>query len=105
MNGPVRRVVTGFASGPSRNVPQRRVSETSNVILEVVFGPGGGLVGSGVGSGKVLLWVRDVSAEPTSSGNPILVAIQARTGFVAAHPVAPGANPYTFSEDARASGM
>jgi prepilin-type N-terminal cleavage/methylation domain-containing protein len=98
-------VVTGFASGPSRNVPERRVSATSNVILEVVFGPGGGLVGSGVGSGKVLLWVRDGSAEPPDGGHPILVAIQARTGFIAAHPVAPGANPYAFTEDARASGM
>ena len=98
-------VVTGFASGPSRNVPQRRVSATSSVILEVVFGPGGGLVGSGVGGGKVLLWVRDVSAEPPDGGHPILVAIQARTGFIAAHPVAPGADPYAFTEDGRASGM
>jgi hypothetical protein len=97
-------VVTGFTSGPSLNVPQRRVSATSNVILEVVFGPGGGLVGPGVGSGKVLLWVRDVSEDSADSGQGVLVVIQARTGFIASHPVAPGANPYAFTEDPRDSG-
>jgi hypothetical protein len=58
-----------------------------------------------VGGGKVLLWLKDTSAEGGDNGHPLILAVQVRTGFIAAHPVAPGPNPYAYTEDARSSGL
>ena len=62
------------------------------------------MVGSGVSGGKVLLYLRDVTVE-LPDGHPTILAIQTRTGFIAAHPVAPGSNPYFYAEQARSSGL
>ena len=58
-------------------------------------------------SDMIVLWVRDISyaGQPTA-GRPALIVIQCRTGFIAAHPVdVYGNDPYSFTKDAKSSGM
>jgi prepilin-type N-terminal cleavage/methylation domain-containing protein len=71
---------------------------------EIVFGPTGAVVGYGTTGGKIVLFLQDYATD-TNPGPPTLIAIQTRTGFIGAFPVAPGANPYAFAEDGRSSGF
>jgi type II secretory pathway pseudopilin PulG len=77
---------------------------------DIVFGPGGGLVGKGTVNDMVILWVRDVSLDNAPGtgrllGSPTLIAVATRTGSIAAHPVNPGLDPFLFAKDGRSSGM
>jgi len=94
----------------SQNVPAR------NGFAEILFAPTGAVVGQGTGTGQIILWVRDISKPmPVSPapdllvGKGTLIIVQPRTGFIAAHPVAPpvgGINdPYAFTRDGRSSGL
>jgi prepilin-type N-terminal cleavage/methylation domain-containing protein len=62
-----------------------QTSGTGNI--DILFSPGGGLIGIGPLSDKVALWVRDVTQDPTTPGDQTIVVVYVRTGFVAAHPV------------------
>jgi hypothetical protein len=63
----------------------------------------------------VALWIRDATADAPAGfpvefgGNPIIVCIYKRAGFVAAHPVdmtpGPPYKPYTFATDGKSSGL
>jgi type II secretory pathway pseudopilin PulG len=84
------------------NPPQRAGN------YEILFGPSGAVVGAGTGVGQIHLWVRDITKDNSSDllvGRPTLIAVQTRTGFIAAHPVAAGNDPFLFTKDARSSGM
>jgi prepilin-type N-terminal cleavage/methylation domain-containing protein len=101
----------------SQNIPQRN----SNIgpVYEILFAPSGAVVGQGTGTGQIYLWVRDSTADNSSdiqAGRATLICVQTRTGFIAAHPVAPyqpGSNPptggqydpYLFTRDGSSSGM
>jgi prepilin-type N-terminal cleavage/methylation domain-containing protein len=88
---------------------------------DIVFLPGGGKnsgsgqsqsatsVGvrrAGLISDKIILWVRDSTADATNPGEQILITIYTRTGFIATHPVdtTTGGDPYSFTKDGRTSG-
>jgi prepilin-type N-terminal cleavage/methylation domain-containing protein len=93
----------------SRNVPN---VPTNQGFVDILFSPSGAVVGQGTGTGQIILWVRDGSksfAPPASLdllvGKGTLITIQPRTGFIAAHPVAPGADPYLFTRDGKSSGL
>jgi prepilin-type N-terminal cleavage/methylation domain-containing protein len=83
--------------------------------VDVLFSPSGALVGRATqGTGQVLLWVRDTSLDTVGAvtanfynGDPALVSIYPRSGFIATHPVDRNNanNPYTFTQDGRSSGM
>jgi prepilin-type N-terminal cleavage/methylation domain-containing protein len=92
---------------PSRslNIRERLVGvpPRQKLLLEVVFSPTGAVVSED--TGKVVLWLRDAAATLPDLGAPSLLAISLRTGFVAAYDVAPGANPYQYTENGRASGL
>jgi type II secretory pathway pseudopilin PulG len=93
---------------PTRSVkvPERLIgggTTPRQLVLEVVFSPSGAVLGSQ--SGKVILWLRDATAIPPDLGSPSLLAIPISTGFIAAHDVAPGANPYRYTESGRGSGL
>jgi hypothetical protein len=73
--------------------------------VDILFAPGGGLVERGAPSDSVILWVRDLTLDDPFQGEPVLIAIYSRTGFIAAQPVAPGSDPYAFTKDGRSSGL
>jgi hypothetical protein len=73
---------------------------------DILFSPAGGVIFQGViqPCDLIVLWVRNTTLPPMS-GSPALIAIQARTGFIAAHPVNPNGDPYAFTKDNKSSGM
>ncbi len=63
---------------------------TGNV--DILFAPDGSVIGQGTIGDKLILWVRDVTQDPTADpanmlGDQSLITVYTRTGFVAAHPV------------------
>lgn len=90
----------GLSIADSRSLPVRWVNSLR--VIEVVFGPAGSVIGEGSGSGQAIFWVRHYA--PNINGKT-LITVQPRTGFIAAHPVASGGDPYLFTKDARSSGM
>ena len=101
-----------------QNLPRRNLIDMNNpspgqLVSEIVFAPSGAVVGQGTGADKVLLWVRDPSQATPTSGAPLLVSVQIRTGLISTFPVAPwngGAitpnnDPFAFAKDGRASGI
>jgi len=98
----------------SLNVPQRPLIDyppsqggAQRVLpaAEIVFAPGGNVVGQGSGGDKVVLWVRDPKQPNALGGTPLLVSVQIRTGFIGVNPVAPAPNYYLYTQDARVSGL
>lgn len=87
----------------SLNVPARTVNGVT--FFEILFSPTGSVIGQGTSGGKIILWVRDSSQPATATDFAALVTIQIRSGFIGASRVAPGADPYLFTEDGRSSGM
>jgi type II secretory pathway pseudopilin PulG len=87
----------------SQNVPQRQVG--SSTFYEILFSPSGAVIGKGTASGKIILWVLNTAADISDPASSALIAVQVRTGFIAAHPVASGSDPYQFTEDGRSSGL
>jgi prepilin-type N-terminal cleavage/methylation domain-containing protein len=78
--------------------------------IDILFAPSGSVVGRAQTGPSIILWVRDVSKDQITDGDPTLVATYVRTGFIAAHPidlfsVQNGGSPYTFTQDGRSSGL
>jgi prepilin-type N-terminal cleavage/methylation domain-containing protein len=92
----------------SQNVPTRSVMlpgppPVTNTYYEILFAPSGDVVGQAASSGKVLLWARDATVpspvegdSPSIQGNPTLVSIQVRTGFIGSYPVLPNTDAKTY---------
>jgi len=77
-------------------------------FFEVLFAPSGAVVGQGTSTGQIIFWLRDTGKSNANSlldGNPTLITVQTRTGFIAAFPVASGSDPYALTRDGRASGL
>jgi type II secretory pathway pseudopilin PulG len=73
---------------------------------DILFSPSGAVISPGLVTDSINLWVRDTysaSASPTD-GEQTILAIYVRSGLTAAHPPAPGRDPYAFIKDGRASG-
>ncbi len=104
-NNPLIDTTSGSSRPMSRNLPVR------NNQIEILFGPSGAVIGQGTTSGKIILWVRDLTKPNTGdllAGSATLITIDPRTGFIAAHPATDGASsgdPYQFTRDARSSGL
>ena len=83
--------------------------------IDILFAPSGAVTGRGAqGAGPFSLWVRDAVLDTPGDvagniwqGEPALVTLYPRTGFIATQPVDPNTpnNPYTFTQDGRSSGM
>ncbi|HWG42215.1 MAG TPA: prepilin-type N-terminal cleavage/methylation domain-containing protein [Gemmataceae bacterium] len=79
------------------------VANPSGTAIDILFSPTGAVVGTNAGSGKVYLYVHDITqADPNIAG---IVGIQCRTGFIGAYSVAPGGDPFAFAESGRESGL
>jgi prepilin-type N-terminal cleavage/methylation domain-containing protein len=109
-------VVLDLNPGKSANVPTRRVSDVFSPtgqpthwtdFSEIVFSPSGGVIGAASGNKPIILWVRDAAQDDNdpAKANPTLIAIYPRSGLIAAHPVAPGADPYQYARDGHSSGL
>jgi hypothetical protein len=96
---------------PRSKVPVR--STDQGPVQEIVFAPSGAVIGQGASNpGFYYLWVRDNGADTQRrlssnalAGNPRLIVVHPRTGFIASHPVASGSDPYAFLRDGLSSGM
>jgi len=99
----------------SQNVPVRSINyptptgtPTTINVAEIIFGPKGEVIGKGSGNDKVILWLRDVTQDSPTLGNPVLLTINIRTGMTAVQPVdlnPSSPSPYTFTRDGQASGL
>lgn len=85
-------------------LPSRQVPGAPLPYYEILFAPSGAVVGQGTGAGKVVLWVQDNNQLQTP-GQPTLIAIDVRSGFIGAFPVAPGSDPYAYTESGAPSGL
>jgi hypothetical protein len=97
-----------LSASPTRsvNVPERLVAGAigpKKLFLEVVFAPNGAVLSQH--TGKVILWLRDGTARAPDLGSPNLLVIPVSTGFVAPYEVAPGSNPYLYTESGRGAGI
>lgn len=96
----------------SLNVPQRSIpfgfGAQSTLMYEIVFSPSGEVLGQGnPNKDKAVLFVRDMTRDNLTDGDPALVVVNVRTGAIGVQPV-DASNPpnyYTFTTDARSSGM
>jgi prepilin-type N-terminal cleavage/methylation domain-containing protein len=82
-----------------------------NGTLDILFAPSGSLVGVNAG-GPVYLLLRQPDGSNTApytkdltSYFATIIAVEPRTGFIAAQPVAPGLDPFQYTRDGQASGM
>ena len=76
--------------------------------LDIVFAPGGGVLNQGSGSSSIYLYVRDITyGSNYLQGEPAIVSIHSRTGFISTHPVAvpPATSIYKYCEDGQSDGM
>jgi prepilin-type N-terminal cleavage/methylation domain-containing protein len=107
------RVATG---DPTLNLPKdiaidvgagrSIITADARGFFDIVFSPAGPVMGRGLTNGRIILWVRDVSLDPSQPGEQTLITVYSRTGLIAAHPaVLAGPNPYLYTQDGRASGL
>jgi type IV fimbrial biogenesis protein FimT len=71
--------------------------------IDILFGPGGGLVGRGTSEQPIYLWVRNVN-DQLRQGDETIVVVFATTGMNAASDVPPSGDPYLYARDGRTSG-
>ncbi len=95
--------------GASLNIPQRNVpasgSAPSTTFYEILFAPSGSIIGQGTGAGKVILYVQDYN--PVGNpGEPTLIVIDVRSGFIGAFPVGPpGQDPFYYTYTGAPGGL
>ncbi len=79
---------------------------TGNSNYDILFAPWGAVLRQGTSTGKIILWVRDVTKDADAPGDQTLITVYTRTGVIAAHPVdLTSGNPYSFTQDPRSSGL
>ena len=72
---------------------------------DLVFAPSGGVIGQGTQANKIFLWIcSSATPYPATTGSPLIVSVQVRTGAIGSYPVLPG-NPFFYANDPRASGI
>jgi prepilin-type N-terminal cleavage/methylation domain-containing protein len=86
----------------SKGIP----STTGTGQLDILFSPSGELLSPSTSTvGKVILWVRDTSKLDSKTSDETLIAIDIRTGLIAAQPVGPASDPFVYTRDGRPSGL
>ncbi len=89
----------GFPPPYSLNLPTSYPDLNGNYNYDIIFSPSGQVINAT--AGRIVLSITD----DNNVSAPTLLTIYARTGAVASHPVAPGANPYFFTQAGRSSGQ
>jgi len=94
------------AAGEERNLCQGLAG-----TLDIIFSPAGGVISQGITQDRIIFWVRDVSLDNPQDGEPVLICIDVRTGFISAHPVnqdgilSNQTSLFSFTRDGKASGI
>ncbi len=78
----------------SLNIPANVNNEN-----DIIFAPSGQVINQS--AGRIVLWLTD----DNNVSEPTLLTIYTLTGGVAAHPIAPGGDPYAFTRDGNDSGQ
>lgn len=66
-------------------------------VTDILFSPGGPVLGQASVNGKIMLWVRDLDTNPATTEDQSLVVAYTRSSRIASFPVDVGsANPYSF---------
>ena len=97
----------GICIDPNVSIPAwSPLTPGSPQSFDIMFSPQGQVM-SLRGQDRAILWVRDYTKDyPNNPGEQFLIQIQTHTGFIAEHPVdTSSGNPYTFTQDARSSGL
>lgn len=68
---------------------------------DILFGPSGRVITPGATLDFIPLWVRDVTKATVYEGGPTIIAVHVRSGLVAGHPPAPGADPYQYVKEGK----
>lgn len=102
--GPIAGDPTPYDGTIPRRAPPSYAAGTAPTVAEILFAPAGGVVGQGTGADKVYLWLAN-PALAAGDGSSLILAVQIRTGIIGTYPVAPGADPYAYAKDPRASGL
>lgn len=88
--------------------------DSATTHYDVLFSPGGPVVGSAAPIGKIVLWVRDTNVNYTTAREQGLIAVFTRSGSIGSYlvdtsdPAAVAANPaaaYTYTNDPRTNGL
>lgn len=70
------------------------------VAVDILFAPSGEVISPGLAADKIHLWVRapsnDAATDTPYRGDPTLISIFVRTGFVGAYQPAQSGNPYAL---------
>jgi prepilin-type N-terminal cleavage/methylation domain-containing protein len=95
-----------FAAFPPPVGPPAPAINTIDNSVDILFAPSGNIIGSQAALDFIALWVRDFNqgsvASPPASfflGEPTIITVYTRSGFVAAHPPAPpnvSTNPFFY---------
>jgi prepilin-type N-terminal cleavage/methylation domain-containing protein len=98
-------VVVDLTQVPATNQIPNGFFPTGAAFYEILFDPGGGVMNRS-GSTPIVMVVRDATADnPLDPNTTRVLAINPRTGFIAAHPVGPVGNPLQYALDGKSSGM
>lgn len=76
-----------------------QLPQTNPGFVDILFAPNGSVISPGLTTDKIHLWVRAPSEnDPTNAfrGDPTLISIFVRTGFVGAYQPAQSGNPYAL---------
>jgi hypothetical protein len=82
--------------------------------LDILFSPSGAVIDANGSLGNVYLFVHDINLVPNDPSDPDpsgtlgrtgLIAIQTRTGFIAAYNVGPAGTPFYYASQGRSSGL
>ncbi|HZT83509.1 MAG TPA: prepilin-type N-terminal cleavage/methylation domain-containing protein [Gemmataceae bacterium] len=93
-------------TGAPRSLMQPETRPDGSLAYDILFAPDGSVLRRAGASGKIVLWIRDVSRDDAEPGHQTLITVFTRTGLIAAQLVDTGSpNPYSFTADPRASGL
>ena len=89
---------TGVDLTNSLNVPMRTVG--SNTYGEILFAPTGGVMNA---TDLICLRVKDTNVQAVAPDT--VIAVIARSGFIASHPISTGSDPFAYAKDCASSGL
>jgi prepilin-type N-terminal cleavage/methylation domain-containing protein len=83
----------------------KSVFPPTNGQYDIIFSPSGEVLSPAYTQyGKVIFWILDPT-KPAGSTQDTLIAVDIRTGLIAAHPIGPSNMPYQYTMDGRSSGL
>ncbi len=111
VNLPAGVIIDLSSAYPATNGQPLSNPVNSGGNYDILFAPSGGVVGVNSTSPIYLVLRQTDGSNVAPYGADLtayfatIISVEPRTGFIAAQPVAPGANPYQYTQDGQSSGM